>query len=72
MTNSQTGAATALVIIFDHEEWRVYEREPASYDRRDSNTLIFESDGVVRRVREFPKNWRELSTAALLALSWTA
>ena len=70
MTNSATGAATALVIIVDHEEWRVYELGPASYDRRGSNTLVFESDGVMRRVRSFPANWRTLSIAELLALSW--
>ena len=72
MTNSERGAGTALVIFFEHDEWRVYELPPASYDRRGSNTLIFESDGVVRRVRSFPANWRELSPDALLALSWTA
>jgi hypothetical protein len=72
MTNSETGAATALVIIVDHEEWRVYELAPGSYDRRGSNTLVFESDGVMRRVRNFPRNWRRMSPTALLALSWTA
>ena len=72
MTNNATGAATALVLIIDHEEWRVYELGPGSYDRRGPNSLIFESDGVVRRVREFPADWRSLSPKALLALSWTA
>jgi hypothetical protein len=72
MTNSETGAETALVIKIDHEEWRVYELGPASYDRRGGNTLIFESDGVMRRVRSFPKGWRALSIEALLALSWQA
>ena len=72
MTKSETGAETALVIKIDHEEWRVYELGPASYDRRGSNTLVFESDGVVRRVRSFPDSWRTLSTEALLALSWQA
>jgi hypothetical protein len=72
MTNSETGAKSALVITIDHEEWRVYERGPASYDRRGSNSLVFESDTVVRRVRSYPANWRELSANALIALSWTA
>ena len=70
MTSNETGAAHALVITLDHEEWRVYELLPASYDRRGGNTLVFETDGVIRRVRKFPENWRELSPAALLALSW--
>ena len=72
MTNNEVGAANALVIIVDHEEWRVYELSPASYDRRGSNTLVFESDGVMRRIRNYPENWRSLSVEELLALSWTA
>lgn len=72
MTTNATGAANALVITIEHEEWRVYELLPASYDRRGGNTLVFETDGVIRRVRNFPDNWRELSPQALLALSWTA
>lgn len=72
MTNNETGAQPALVITIDHEQWRIYERPPAAYDRRGSNSLVFESDTVVRRVRSYPANWRELSAEALLALSWTA
>jgi hypothetical protein len=72
MTNSATGPTTALIIRLDHEEWRVYELGPGAYDRRGSNSLIFESDGVVRRVRQFPADWRSMSPEALLALSWTA
>ena len=70
MTTNATGAGNALVITFEHEQWRVYELLPASYDRRGGNTLVFETDGVIRRVRNFPENWRQLSPAALLALSW--
>ena len=72
MTNNDTGAATALVIMIGHDEWRVYELGPAPYDRRGANSLVFESDGVMRRVRSYPENWRELSPEALVALSWTA
>ena len=72
MTNNETGASNALVISVDHEEWRIYELAPASYDRRGSNTLVFESDGVMRRVRSYPADWRSLSPRELLALSWTA
>jgi hypothetical protein len=56
----------------NHDEWRVYELGPASYDRRGSNTLVFESEGVIRRVRNYPENWRDLSVEELVALSWTA
>jgi hypothetical protein len=72
MTSDTTGAANSLVITLDDEQWRIYELAPASYDRRGSNTLVFETDGVIRRVRNFPRDWRELSPEALLALSWTA
>jgi hypothetical protein len=72
MSTNATGAANALVITVDHEEWRIYELLPASYDRRGGNTLVFETDGVIRRVRNFPDNWRELSPVDLLALSWRA
>jgi hypothetical protein len=70
MTSKATGATNALVINVDHEQWRIYELLPASYDRRGGNTLVFESDGVIRRVRNFPDNWRELSAEQLFALSW--
>jgi hypothetical protein len=32
--------------------------------------LIFESDTLFRRVRNFPRNWRELEADTLLAVSW--
>ena len=72
MTTNETGATNALVITIDHEEWRIYELGPAAYDRRGANTLVFESDGVIRRVRSYPKEWRKLSPQELFALSWTA
>ena len=50
-------------------EWRVYE-QVSVYDRRQAPDLVFESDGVIRRVRNYPPNWKELSDAALLAVSW--
>ena len=50
-------------------EWRVYE-QASVYDRRGHPDLVFESDDVIRRVREFPANWRDLSDAELLAISW--
>ncbi|MDB4874875.1 MAG: hypothetical protein JWM41_1321 [Gemmatimonadetes bacterium] len=40
-------------------------------DRRSSPTLVFESDDVMRRVRDFPHDWRTLDDDRLLALSWT-
>jgi hypothetical protein len=51
------------------ETWRVYESH-GSYDRRSRPSLIFESEHAIRRVRDFPANWSELSDEALYALSW--
>ena len=51
-------------------EWRVYELECGQYDRRAGPSLIFESDGVLRRVRDYPPDWRELSDAELMQVSW--
>lgn len=70
MTNSATGPSTALVIMIGHDEWRVYELPAPAYDRRGANNLIFETDGVMRRVRTYPEDWRDLTAEALLALSW--
>jgi hypothetical protein len=32
--------------------------------------LVFESEGVFRRVRHYPANWEELTDVQLYALSW--
>ena len=50
----------------------VYEQRLTEYDRRSGRSLIFNSDFAVRRVRDFPENWMELSEAELIALSWQA
>jgi hypothetical protein len=51
--------------------WIVFEMPASPYDRRHAPSLIFESDDTVRRVRNFPATWRELSDEDLFALSWT-
>ena len=51
-------------------EWRVSEEPFTDYDRRRGASIIFSSDNVVRRVRNYPRDWHELSDDALLALSW--
>ncbi len=38
----------------------VYELPPSEYDRRQTNSLIFESASIMRRVRDYPPNWRDL------------
>ena len=51
--------------------WLVYELPPSAFDRRTTPTLIFETDVLFRRVRNYPPDWRTLSDAELLELSWT-
>ena len=62
---------TAREVIVDDVVWLVYELPPMLFDRRRAPSLVFESDGAVRRVRHYPENWRALSDAALFALSWS-
>lgn len=61
--------ADARVVIMDGERWTVYESRLGQYDRRSRPHLFFESDSAVRRVREYPSNWRELSDEELARLS---
>ncbi|HKW50015.1 MAG TPA: hypothetical protein VJN70_21325 [Gemmatimonadaceae bacterium] len=58
-------------IVVDRVRWLVYELPPPDFDRRSSPSLVFESEGTVRRVRNFSADWRTLSDEALFALSWT-
>jgi len=62
--------ATARRLCVDENEWWVYEATDP-YDRRRGPALIFESAEVMRCVRTFPTDWRELGDAALFDLSWT-
>ena len=50
--------------------WEVREMKSADYDRRAGTSLIFESIGAIRRVRNFPASWTTLSDAELEALSY--
>jgi hypothetical protein len=59
----------ARVIMVNDVRWLVYEHVPA-LDRRSSPTLIFECDEVMRRVRDFPRDWRDWSDERLYELSW--
>lgn len=54
----------ARILYAEGERWLVYEVMSA-YDRRGAS-LVFESENVVRRVRDYPANWRELPDADLL------
>ncbi|MDB4892204.1 MAG: hypothetical protein JWL61_4059 [Gemmatimonadetes bacterium] len=52
--------------------WQVYEQAFGDYDRRSGMSLIFASESAVRRVRDFPAEWTQLTDEELLALSWKA
>jgi hypothetical protein len=63
---------TARLLQTEDTTWLVYELRPLPFDRRNGASLIFESDSAIRRVRNYPAAWRELSDEELLALSWSA
>ena len=47
------------------QDWTVY------VDSDADQALIFETDGIARRVRTYPANWAELPDDALYVLSWS-
>lgn len=52
--------------------WTVREREAGQIGSAPGGrSLVFESDMVIRRVRRYPADWRELPDAELERLSWT-
>jgi hypothetical protein len=67
--------ATPAVRTFvdaDGVSWRVHEQSFSEYDRRKGRSLIFSSDGAVRRVRDYPQEWMTLTDTELSDLSWKA
>jgi len=62
---------TARQLVVDGVPWLVYELPATPFDRRSSASLVFESDSTVRRVRNYPTDWRSLTEDVLFALSWT-
>lgn len=65
----QTERASARTFLLDGAHWRVFEMIRWGSDPAKPS-LIFESDGAVRMVSNFPADWRDLSDRALLAVSW--
>lgn len=49
--------------------WFVREMHAPSYDRRGAASLVFVSDEVMRRVRDYPPDWRSLTDHELYAVS---
>ena len=60
--------------VFNDSEgrgWVVRERDVGrTADGMPRRSLIFETDGVLRRVYDYPRDWRSLSDAMLERLSW--
>ena len=67
----RTAQREARRLLIEGDTWLVYEL-PLAFDRRSSPSLIFEHPASVRRVRNYPADWRTLTDAELVALSWTA
>lgn len=67
----QEAQRAARRIMAEGVFWLVYELPPSHLDRRQSPSLVFESETTVRRVRDYPANWRALGDEELLALSWS-
>ena len=59
-------AAGRRIIASDGMQWWVYELDLRA--DREGASLVFESESVVRRLRVFPLDWRELSDATLADL----
>jgi hypothetical protein len=54
-------------------EWRVFEWTAGDVSPAAGQaSLIFDADGIVRRLWRYPDGWRELSDEALLALMDTS
>jgi len=73
MRQETSGARFGSRVVVDRStnaQWVVFEIRNASYDRRDGRSLVFSTDGVMRRVRNFPTNWLELPDQDLLELSY--
>jgi len=50
-------------------QWVVVEIKDAPYDRRGGKSLVFSTDGVMRRIRDYPGDWLTLSDEELVRLS---
>ena len=72
-TGREDEAQEQLVRVFvdaDGVRWSVKETPFSEYDRRRGVSLIFWSEGAVRRVRDYPADWHLLPDEHLALLSW--
>ncbi len=62
-------ASAARIVRHDDREWRVREMNTGAVPgAHASRCLICESDDVVRRIWNYPNNWRSLTDADLIGL----
>lgn len=74
MTDDHVGSGAVSTVVRSirdavGRDWRIREMAAPSYDRRQRPSLIFDCDTVIRRVRDYPTDWYELSDDDLFALS---
>jgi hypothetical protein len=68
----EASGAPRVFVDVDGVRWHVHEQPFSEYDRRKGRSLIFASEGAVRRVRDYPEDWMSLTDDALADLSWKA
>jgi hypothetical protein len=62
-----------LVVYCDQDgaRWQVREVDARAVPgARGARCLLFEAEGVVRRVWDYPADWMRLAPAELVSLSW--
>jgi hypothetical protein len=58
-------------VASDGRRWRVREHRVHPRDGRPAeDLLVFESRAVLRWLRDFPRDWHQLSDRELETLSW--
>jgi hypothetical protein len=65
----ETASSQVRRINADGFLWTVSEVPAPQFDRRSGTHLRFDAEVVMRRVRDFPANWFELSDEELYALT---
>ena len=68
-SSAPTRETRARVLWGDGAQWRVREAEFPVQDRRTGRSLIFETDEIIRRVRDYPASWFNLPDDELYRLS---
>lgn len=64
-------ARTSRFVDSTGRQWEVREIPATAGERATcAASLLFETEGLIRRVRRYPANWSELPASELEALSW--